>query len=61
LFGVTIRNIRNRDYKYIAFLVGFAGILFLTVVPYKILTLCAVSYLWMYLLGTVDEFKAIRL
>ena len=50
IIGTIIESIRRRDYAYVALSIGYAEILMLTVVPYKIVTLCVASLLWSYLL-----------
>lgn len=50
IIGTIIKSIRRRDYAYVALSIGYAEILMLTAVPYKIVTLCVASLLWIYLL-----------
>lgn len=50
IIGTIIESIRRRDYAYMALSIGYAEILLLTVVPYKIVTLSVASLLWIYLI-----------
>lgn len=51
LLGTVIKSILRRDYYYAGLAVGFVCILTLTVTPYKIITLCMITFLQMYLLN----------
>ena len=51
LLGTVIKSILRRDYYYAGLAIGFTCIFTLTVTPYKIVTLCMITFLQMYLLN----------